>query len=153
MSSREVCIHNREIKDNGDCSCEICYPKTSLRSTIATLRAERDKWRAAAADYKANEVAAESERDELQERCEGLNVALDGRLLYINEIHKLLGMSNAPWIEERIAAESAALEELPRILDEIRERVEGLMSSESPAAMLAHRHVLAILDEYTKGGE
>lgn len=35
MGSREVCVHNKEIKDNGDCSCRICYPLDQSSRHIA----------------------------------------------------------------------------------------------------------------------
>lgn len=37
MGSREVCIHNKQVHDDGRCSCKICYPPDQDETIIVTL--------------------------------------------------------------------------------------------------------------------
>lgn len=64
MSSREVCIHNMEIKDDGSCSCTVCYPPGPsefevLQEKVDRLLLDNECLRAACRELSARVPAEE----------------------------------------------------------------------------------------------
>ena len=104
MSSREVCVHGREIKDSGDCARpdELSHAEglelverelARLREENATLRAERDELEQYQLDCKCADFAAEN--DELRERCERCEALEGERRNQLNGLGEVSGHISA----------------------------------------------------------
>ena len=64
MSSREVCIHNKQIHDDGSCICKICYPPgpsefDKLKAKVYQLICSNNKLREACKELAARVPAEE----------------------------------------------------------------------------------------------